>query len=185
MTTLKRSNLASFIQRERDLLTILWDKLYLSPTQRATLFPPILISILPLPSTPTLPSPNISEELLIAHERERVRAEEEVERMKGVLGRLERYFGVVEEMRELEISALDPGRLLGKATRGDPGRLLREEKARKRVGKEKPKVPSLSSSLHPFFFPLFFLSSPNDVLTHRIAGTGTSTDHSGMGERES
>lgn len=52
-----------------------------------------------------------------------------------------------------QASAADPSRLLGKSTRGDPGRLLREEKARKRVVKEKPKVsraPSLSmcSSLH-------------------------------------
>ena len=34
MLTLKRSNLSTFIIRERDALTALWDALYLSPQQR-------------------------------------------------------------------------------------------------------------------------------------------------------
>lgn len=42
-----------------------------------------------------------------------------------------------------QASAADPSRLTGKSTRGDPGRLLREEKARKRVIKDKPKVSFL------------------------------------------
>lgn len=40
----------------------------------------------------------------------------------------------------MQVSANDPTRLLGKGVRGDPGRLLREEKTRKRIAKEKPKV---------------------------------------------
>lgn len=166
MMTLKRSNLASFIQRERESLTTLWDTLYLSHAQRLSLFPPFYISISPPstsasnpPSNSTSPaiSPNVSEELLVAHEREREKSELVIEESKAILGRLRRYFEVVEEGRELERSAGDPGRLLGKGSRGDPGRLLREEKARKRVGKEGPKVRfvSLSSSFSP---PLFFPS---------------------------
>jgi protein regulator of cytokinesis 1 len=57
-----------------------------------------------------------------------------------ILTKLARYFGLLDEMRQLEESANDPSRLTGRGQRGDPGRLLREEKQRKRVAKEKPKV---------------------------------------------
>lgn len=111
MLTLKRSNLSSFILLERSHLTILWDKLYLSPPQRLACFPPFTINV-----TPTLfwnavngveeelVNENVSEELLVAHERERERLESEVESVRPVLERLEKYFSVVEEMRELEVS---------------------------------------------------------------------------------
>lgn len=111
MLTLKRSNLSSFILSERAHLTALWDTLYLSPPQRLASFPPFTINV-----TPTkfwnavngveeeLVNENVSEELLIAHERERERLELEIEGVKGVLDRLEKYFSVVEEMRELEVS---------------------------------------------------------------------------------
>lgn len=111
MLTLKRSNLSAFITRERTLLTTLWDTLYLSPPQRLATFPPYSINV-----EPTLiynavtgveeehVNDNVSEELLVAHERERERVEQEVEEMRPVLERLGKYFGVVEEMRELEVS---------------------------------------------------------------------------------
>lgn len=110
MLTLKRSNLSSFILLERSHLTTLWDKLYLSPPQRLASFPPFTINV-----TPTLfwnavngveeelVNENVSEELLVAHERERERLEGEVEGVRPVLERLEKYFSVVEEMRELEV----------------------------------------------------------------------------------
>lgn len=47
---------------------------------------------------------NVSEELLVAHERERERVEREVEGAAEVLGRLGRYFDVLREMKELEVS---------------------------------------------------------------------------------
>lgn len=47
---------------------------------------------------------------------------------------------ICEEEKELERVASDQTRLLGRGGGRDPGRLLREEKMRKRVGKEKPKV---------------------------------------------
>lgn len=59
---------------------------------------------------------------------------------EAILTKLARYFGLLDEMRQLEESANDPSRLTGRGQRGDPGRLLREEKQRKRVTKEKPKV---------------------------------------------
>ncbi|SCV69366.1 BQ2448_2386 [Microbotryum intermedium] len=147
MLTLKRSNLSAFIQRERVALSNLWDALYLSMPQRIASFPPLQVCI---ESTRVwnevtgaeeeIINNNVSEELLVAHERERERVEAEVERCQPILERLGKYFSVVEEMTQLEASASDPSRLLGKSTRGDPGRLLREEKARKRVVKEKPRL---------------------------------------------
>ncbi|KAI5477642.1 microtubule associated protein [Pseudohyphozyma bogoriensis] len=149
MLQLKRSNLSSFILSEREALTALWDTLYLSPPQRIASFPPFNINVLPTKvwnpvhgAEEEVVNENVSEELLVAHERERERVEQEVEAMKPVLGRLGKYFELVEELRELEASAADPSRLLGKSTRGDPGRLLREEKARKRVATLKPKLES-------------------------------------------
>lgn len=45
-------------------------------------------------------------------------------------------------------SAADPGRLTGKSSRGDPGRLLREEKLRKTIVRDKPKVCYFQALLH-------------------------------------
>lgn len=111
MLTLKRSNLSSFITRERTLLTSLWDTLYLSPSQRLSSFPPYSINVDPILVYNSVTgveeevvNENVSEELLVAHEREREKVEGEVEEMRPVLERLGRYFGVVEEMRELEVS---------------------------------------------------------------------------------
>ncbi|KAM0752168.1 hypothetical protein T439DRAFT_324245 [Meredithblackwellia eburnea MCA 4105] len=156
MQKLKLLNLSSFIERERTLLTGLWDSLYLSPSQRLASFPAFAVSTEPsfqfnavLGIEEEIVNPNVSEELLVAHEREREKVEMECERARPVLERLRKYFEVVEEMRELEASAADPSRLLGKSTRGDPGRLLREEKARKRVAKEKPKLETELRQLIP------------------------------------
>ncbi|KAK4052832.1 Microtubule bundling protein [Microbotryomycetes sp. JL201] len=147
MLSLKRTNMSAFIVREREALTALWDQLFLSQPQRLATFPPFTINIDPTfvwnaqtGVEDEIVNDNVSEELLVAHERERERVEAEVERALPVLERLAKYFNVVEEMRELEASANDKSRLLGKSTRGDPGRLLREEKARKRVAKEKPRL---------------------------------------------
>ncbi|KAK4700631.1 Ase1/PRC1/MAP65 family protein, partial [Phenoliferia sp. Uapishka_3] len=158
MLTLKRSNLSRFIAVEREALTALWDALYLSPQQRLATFPPFAISVEPTRVwnavhgvEEEIVSENVSEELLVAHERERERVEVEVERTRPILERLSKYFEVVEEMRELEASASDPSRLLGKSTRGDPGRLLREEKARKRVVIQKPKLETELRQIIPLW----------------------------------
>lgn len=56
-----------------------------------------------------------------------------------LLGKVRKYFDICEEEKELAAAASDQTRLLGRGPR-DPGRLLREEKMRKRVQKEKPRV---------------------------------------------
>lgn len=110
MLTLKRSNLSTFITRERTLLTELWDTLFLSPPQRLASFPPFSINVDPIVqwnavigAEEELVNDNVSEELLVAHEREREKVERELEEVKPVLDRLRKYFEVVTEMKELEV----------------------------------------------------------------------------------
>jgi protein regulator of cytokinesis 1 len=99
-----------------------------------------------------------TEEVLLAHEMEKRQLQEDKASKQPVLSRLAKYFEILDEITQLEVrtclhcnyqtwlmqplkaSANDPGRLTGKGQRGDPGRLLREEKLRKRIAKEKPKV---------------------------------------------
>jgi protein regulator of cytokinesis 1 len=83
-----------------------------------------------------------TEELLTVHEDEIKRLKEE-RRIKGpLLANIKKYFEICQEEKDLAAAASDQGRLLGRGPR-DPGRLLREEKMRKRVTKEKPRVRKL------------------------------------------
>ncbi|GAA5886410.1 hypothetical protein JCM6882_001629 [Rhodosporidiobolus microsporus] len=162
MLLLKRQNLATFIARERALLTSLWDSLYLSHPARLALFPEYAISVEPTRRVVRSVgedgqvqereeeevSANVSEGLLERHERERERVEREVEDARPVLERLRRYFEVVEKGRELEAAAADPSRLMDKS-RGAAMRLAQEAKDRKRVDKEKPKLESDLRALIP------------------------------------
>ena len=73
------------------------------------------------------------------HEDEIGRLKEERKTKGPLLVGIRRYFEICEEEKELAATASDQTRLLGRGHR-DPGRLLREEKMRKRVSREKPKV---------------------------------------------
>jgi hypothetical protein len=59
-----------------------------------------------------------------------------------LLAGIKKYFDICGEEKELAAAASDQTRLLGRGR--DPGRLLREEKMRKRVTKEKPRVSTFS-----------------------------------------
>ena len=73
------------------------------------------------------------------HEEEIRRLKEE-RKLKGpLLKSIQKYFDICQDEKELAAAAADQTRLLGRGPR-DPGRLLREEKMRKRVTKEKPRV---------------------------------------------
>lgn len=68
----------------------------------------------------------------------------EERKLKGpLLKNIKKYFDICDDEKELAAAAQDQSRLLGRGAR-DPGRLLREEKMRKRVSKEKPKVRTLT-----------------------------------------
>lgn len=98
-----------------------------------------------------------TEELLVHHEDEIRRLKEERRTKAYLLPSIRKYFDICEEEKELANTASDQSRLLGRGPR-DPGRLLREEKMRKRVQKEKPRVGSHFST-----------SSDTVVLTEIIA----------------
>lgn len=78
--------------------------------------------------------------MLSQHEHEIARLKAEVRLKMPLLTSIKKYMEICEEEKELARVASDQTRLLGRGGGRDPGRLLREEKMRKRVGKEKPKV---------------------------------------------
>lgn len=80
-----------------------------------------------------------TEELLTIHEDEIKRLKEERRNKAPLLAGVKKYFEICVEEKELSAAAFDQSRLTGRGPR-DPGRLLREEKMRKRVTKEKPRV---------------------------------------------
>jgi protein regulator of cytokinesis 1 len=72
-----------------------------------------------------------------------------------MLTSIKKYMEICEEEKELARVASDQTRLLGRGGGRDPGRLLREEKMRKRVGKEKPKVCHFLFILSSFHLIVF------------------------------
>ena len=109
-----------------------------------------------------------TEDLLSQHEHEIARLKAEVRLKTPMLASIKKYFDICEEEKELERAAGDQTRLLGRGR--DPGRLLREEKMRKRVGKEKPKVRS--------WVPQSFVAC---LITRCVAGTAIAVVPSRMG----
>lgn len=99
-----------------------------------------------------------TEELLTIHEDEIKRLKDERRIKAPLLAAIKKYFEICEEEKELAAAASDQSRLTGRGPR-DPGRLLREEKMRKRVSKEKPRVRYLSLLKIFFDFNLFRSSS--------------------------
>lgn len=87
-----------------------------------------------------------TEELLTIHEDEIKRLKEDRRIKAPLLCSIKKYFEICDEEKELAASASDQSRLTGRGSR-DPGRLLREEKMRKRVSKEKPRVSPSRLSL--------------------------------------
>lgn len=73
------------------------------------------------------------------HEEEIRRLKDERRMKAPLLAAIKKYFDICEEEKDLAAAATDQSRLMSRGPR-DPGRLLREEKMRKRVSKEKPRV---------------------------------------------
>ncbi|KAI0777683.1 microtubule associated protein-domain-containing protein [Trametes elegans] len=138
MLELKRERMGTFIENARTEITKLWDELMVGEEERADFAP--------------FADDEHTEELLTIHEDEIRRLKEE-RRLKGsLLNSVRKYFDILDDEKELAAAASDQSRLLGRGPR-DPGRLLREEKMRKRVTKEKPRV-SISGLLVFLLAPL-------------------------------
>jgi protein regulator of cytokinesis 1 len=129
LNELKRQNLHIFVEDARTKLQQLWDGLYFSEEEM-------------LDFTPAF-SDVYSDALLSAHEQEIARLEALKEQRAPTLSLIDRHRSLVKERDELAAASQDASRLMMRGQKGekrDPTRLLREEKMRKRIAKELPKV---------------------------------------------
>ncbi|POR33600.1 Anaphase spindle elongation protein 1 [Tolypocladium paradoxum] len=129
LNELKRQNLHLFVEDARVKLQDLWDALYFSEDEM-------------LEFTPAF-SDVYSDALLEAHEREVARLEALREQRAPTLALIDKHKGLIRDRDELATSSQDASRLMMRGQKGekrDPGKLLREEKMRKRIAKELPKV---------------------------------------------
>lgn len=144
MLELKRERMSAFVENARSEIAKLWDELLISEEEQGDFTPyfdgehsesscyqkgVLQICIID----------EHTEELLLVHEDEIRRLKDERRTKAHLLPSVRKYFDICEEEKELVNTASDQSRLLGRGPR-DPGRLLREEKMRKRVKKEKPRV---------------------------------------------
>ncbi|KAL6239733.1 hypothetical protein BDW75DRAFT_198151 [Aspergillus navahoensis] len=129
LNELKRQNLHLFVEDARCRLQELWDGLYYSEEEM-------------LDFTPAF-SDVYSDALLEAHEAEIARLEALKEQRAPILNLIDKHRSLLAEREALAVSSQDASRLMARGNKGerrDPGKLLREEKMRKRIAKELPKV---------------------------------------------
>lgn len=155
MLELKREKMSTFIESARQEIAKLWDELMVSEDERAGFAPfadgkHVEISQIVCKLRRMICLDEHTEELLAIHEEEIRRLKEE-RKLKGpLLKSIQKWFDICQDEKELAAAAADQTRLLGRGSR-DPGRLLREEKMRKRVTKEKPRVGCSCKHLVSFY----------------------------------
>ena len=129
LNELKRQNLHLFVEDARYKLQELWDGLYFSEEEMlefAAAFSDVY-----------------SDALLSAHEAEISRLEALKEQRAPTLQLIDKHRSLVKDRDDLAAASQDASRLMAKNNKGekrDPTRLLREEKMRKRIAKDLPKV---------------------------------------------
>ena len=131
LNELKRQNLHIFVEEARVKLQELWDALYFSEEEM-------------LDFTPAF-SDVCTDALLSSHEAEINRLEVLKEQRLPILQKIDRHRELIKERDDLAQSSQDASRLMARGQKGerrDPGKLLREEKMRKRIAKELPKIES-------------------------------------------
>lgn len=131
LNELKRQNLHIFVEDARFKLQELWDSLYFSEEEMLDFAPAF--------------SDVYSDALLSAHEQEIARLEVLKEQRAPILAAVEKHRSLIKDREDLAQSSQDASRLMSKGQKGekrDPGKLLREEKMRKRIAKDLPKVES-------------------------------------------
>ncbi|KAF1973844.1 protein regulator of cytokinesis 1 [Bimuria novae-zelandiae CBS 107.79] len=129
LNELKRQNLHIFVEEARVKLQELWDALYFSEEEM-------------LDFTPAF-SDVCTDALLSSHEAEISRLEVLKEQRLPILQKIDRHRELIKERDDLAQSSQDASRLMARGQKGerrDPGKLLREEKMRKRIAKELPKI---------------------------------------------
>ena len=129
LNELKRQNLHLFVEDARFKLQELWDGLYFSEEEMLEFAPAF--------------SDVYSDALLSAHEAEISRLEALKEQRAPTLQLIDKHRSLIKDRDDLSASSQDASRLLAKNNKGekrDPTRLLREEKMRKRIAKDLPKI---------------------------------------------
>ncbi|KAI9831317.1 MAG: hypothetical protein M1819_005091 [Sarea resinae] len=129
LNELKRQNLHLFVEDARCRIQALWDDLYFSEEEM-------------LDFTPAF-SDVFSDALLSAHESEIARLEALKEQRAPTLQLIDKHRSLIKDRNDLAASSQDASRLMARGNKGekrDPTRLLREEKMRKRIAKDLPKV---------------------------------------------
>ncbi|KAF3930548.1 hypothetical protein ABW19_dt0202806 [Dactylella cylindrospora] len=121
----KKQHMHIFIEEARHVLQDLWDSLYYTDDEMYA-FEPYW-------------SKTSTEAVLRAHEMEISRLQKIVDERAPILNLIEKYQTLMNDKMSLEASSQDASRLMGKGPR-DPTRLLREEKMRKRIAKDLPKI---------------------------------------------
>lgn len=117
-----------FVDDARHTLQDLWDKLYFSGEDIMEFSP--------------AHSEVYTDALLSAHEMEIKRLQVMLGERAPILSLINKHHELMDDKEQLAISSNDASRLMARGTKGerDPTRLLREEKMRKRVAKELPRV---------------------------------------------
>ncbi|GAB7347115.1 hypothetical protein MBLNU459_g3240t1 [Dothideomycetes sp. NU459] len=129
LNEMKRQNLHLFVEDARFKLQELWDGLYYSEEEM-------------LDFTPAF-SDVYSDALLSAHEAEIARLEALKEQRAPTLAMIDKHRSLIKDRNDLAASSQDASRLMARGQKGekrDPTRLLREEKMRKRIAKDLPKI---------------------------------------------
>jgi Microtubule associated protein (MAP65/ASE1 family) len=86
---------------------------------------------------------------LASHEYEIKRLENLIESRQNALSLVKRHMELIAERQALEESSKDPSRLTQRGAQA-AGRLLQEEKVRKKLSKELPKVPHFHTDRSSF-----------------------------------
>ncbi|KAK6357107.1 hypothetical protein TWF718_001433 [Orbilia javanica] len=121
----KKEHMHIFISDARTTLQEMWDVLYYTEDEMYDF-------------TAAWSSSN-TEAVLRTHEMEIARLQKIIDERSPILNLIEKYQTLVNDKASLDASSQDPSRLLAKGPR-DPTRLLREEKTRKKIAKELPKI---------------------------------------------
>jgi protein regulator of cytokinesis 1 len=140
MRELKQEHMTMFISKVREDIASLWDQLLMTEDERRESLPEFFQDLMDGEEGGVDPS----DELLALHEQKVKELTDELAVKARPLELVRQYKKLMEESLELEASAKDTSRLTGRGTgqKRDPGRLLREEKMRKRIKVMKPKIES-------------------------------------------
>lgn len=170
MKELKAEHMTLFISKIREEIAGLWDQLLMTEEERREDLPEFFEDLIDGEEAGAEPS----DDLLALHEQKVQNLNKEMAAKARPLELVRQYKRLLAEAEELEASAKDTTRLTGRGTgqKRDPGRLLREEKTRKRIKVMKPKV-SLDSPLSVLMMTSS-LAFPAPFLDRRRATTNDS-----------